>query len=402
MPSTWRTVRVFISSTFRDMHAERDYLVGVVFPELRERLEGHRVHLIDIDLRWGVTRSQAENDQVLALCLEQIDECRPFFLSLLGERYGSVPTRFPADSLKRFGWVQHHAGKSLTELEVLHAALSGSEFGFREHRVTNWLLGIFHRARQKRQVHSRVFFYFRDPQALGAVPDAVRYEVYAESDPTSIARLADLKRRIRSSGYPLIDGYPARWDPNVFDRPSRSQGRLVGLEAFGERVRQQLWQAIREELRLADRVTPRADPDPLAEEQDYHERFMESRLRVYVGREQINDALLAFADGNDVVPCLVTGPSGSGKSAALARFVRDYQNKQTQTLVIPHFIGASPRSTNLRDMLRRFCQILKARFGFAEDVPEEVAKLSVTFRDFVGKVPADARPPGDRRPESVG
>jgi len=27
---TWRTVRVFISSTFRDMHAERDYLVKFI------------------------------------------------------------------------------------------------------------------------------------------------------------------------------------------------------------------------------------------------------------------------------------------------------------------------------------------------------------------------------------
>jgi Domain of unknown function (DUF4062) len=35
-------IRVFISSTFRDIHAERDALVTMVFPELRERLE-----------RWG-------------------------------------------------------------------------------------------------------------------------------------------------------------------------------------------------------------------------------------------------------------------------------------------------------------------------------------------------------------
>jgi len=144
-------------------------------------------------------------------------------------------------------------------------------------------------------------------------------------------------------------------------------------------------------LQLPERPPVVTATDPLADEQDYHERFMESRLRVYVGREQINDALLAFADGNELVPCLVTGPSGSGKSAALARFVRDYQHKQPQTLVIPHFIGASPRSTNLRDMLRRFCQVFKARFGFAEDVPEEAAKLSVTFQEFVGKVPTETR-----------
>lgn len=45
MTQDWKTVRVFISSTFRDMHSERDYLVKVVFPALRERLEPHRIHL---------------------------------------------------------------------------------------------------------------------------------------------------------------------------------------------------------------------------------------------------------------------------------------------------------------------------------------------------------------------
>ena len=33
----WRNARVFISSTFRDMHGERDYLTRYVFPELQER-----------------------------------------------------------------------------------------------------------------------------------------------------------------------------------------------------------------------------------------------------------------------------------------------------------------------------------------------------------------------------
>ena len=35
MSATWKTVRVFISSTFRDMQAERDWLVKRVFPALR-------------------------------------------------------------------------------------------------------------------------------------------------------------------------------------------------------------------------------------------------------------------------------------------------------------------------------------------------------------------------------
>src|SRR3954463_329596 len=105
MPTTWKTVRVFLSSTFRDMHAERDHLVKVVFPELRERLLPYRVYLDDIDLRWGVTREQAENDQALDVCLHWIDECRPFFLGLLGERYGYVPPRYPTAVRSKYGQV---------------------------------------------------------------------------------------------------------------------------------------------------------------------------------------------------------------------------------------------------------------------------------------------------------
>jgi hypothetical protein len=37
MSAAWKTVRVFISSICRDMHAERDHLVRVVSPESRER-----------------------------------------------------------------------------------------------------------------------------------------------------------------------------------------------------------------------------------------------------------------------------------------------------------------------------------------------------------------------------
>jgi hypothetical protein len=86
MPAPEKQVRVFTSSTFRDMHAERDHLVTVVFPELRERVEQLGLEFFDVDLRWGVTKEQADNDQVLDVCLRQIEECRPFFVGILSER----------------------------------------------------------------------------------------------------------------------------------------------------------------------------------------------------------------------------------------------------------------------------------------------------------------------------
>ncbi len=53
-----RQIRVFISSTFRDMHAERDRLVKVVFPQLRRLCESRGVTWGEVDLRWGVSRER--------------------------------------------------------------------------------------------------------------------------------------------------------------------------------------------------------------------------------------------------------------------------------------------------------------------------------------------------------
>ena len=73
MSATWKTVRVFISSTFKDMQAERDHLVRFVFPRLREELLGRRMHFVDVDLRWGVTSEQdAQPLAYFSMSLEHI------------------------------------------------------------------------------------------------------------------------------------------------------------------------------------------------------------------------------------------------------------------------------------------------------------------------------------------
>lgn len=407
MASPWRTVRVFISSTFRDMHAERDFLVKVVFPALRERLEKYRVYLVDIDLRWGITEEQSDNDEVLYLCLNQIDECRPFFLGLLGERYGWVPSKLP-DGDSKLGWTQQYTGKSVTELEILWGVLLNT--GMRDHGI----------------------FFFRDPSFINDVPAAKRVELQAES-PESAHKLAELKDRIRHAGLPvpIAENYSCRyaglrinWRLARFDLHETDQKALeivaadglvdnaeyaeldarlkeivhrystvylTGLEDFGRQVFARLWTSIQTELKLDERPAEEAAADPVEEEFGYHERFMESRLRVYVGREALQTELTNFADGNDGKPALVTGPSGSGKSAALAKFATTYAERHPEVLLIPHFIGASPASTSLRQTLQRFCLILKREYGFIEDVPQETNELTTRFRDFVGRVPVDRR-----------
>jgi hypothetical protein len=91
MKMKWERVTIFISSTFNDMHTERDFLVKNVFPELREWCEKHKIHLQDVDLRWGVKTEDTENANTLKTCLKNIDRSRPFFLCFLGQRRGWTP-----------------------------------------------------------------------------------------------------------------------------------------------------------------------------------------------------------------------------------------------------------------------------------------------------------------------
>ena len=124
MTTSERTVRVFISSTFRDMHAERDHLVTVVFPELRERVEQLGLEFFDVDLRWGVPAKDLNGETANSweYCRQWIDRVEPFFLCILGQRYGWVPE--PRHFRDTAGRQRHQQEpRSITDLEVRHAVL---------------------------------------------------------------------------------------------------------------------------------------------------------------------------------------------------------------------------------------------------------------------------------------
>jgi Domain of unknown function (DUF4062) len=77
-------MRVFVSSTFRDMQDEHEELIKRIFPQLRRLCEERGVSWGEVDLRWGITDEEAAEGRVLPICLAGIDYCRPFFIGLLG------------------------------------------------------------------------------------------------------------------------------------------------------------------------------------------------------------------------------------------------------------------------------------------------------------------------------
>ncbi len=61
------TFRVFVSSTFNDLKAERNALQEHVFPRLRDYCQNHGARFQAIDLRWGVSEEAALDQHVLEL-----------------------------------------------------------------------------------------------------------------------------------------------------------------------------------------------------------------------------------------------------------------------------------------------------------------------------------------------
>src|ERR1039458_5799580 len=108
MKSNDRQIRVFISSTFRDMQTERDHLVKFIFPQLRKLCESRGVTWSSVDLRWGITQEESAEDRILPICLEEIKRCRPYFIGLLGQRYGWIPDAIPQEVIEREPWLQEH------------------------------------------------------------------------------------------------------------------------------------------------------------------------------------------------------------------------------------------------------------------------------------------------------
>ncbi|MBM4364040.1 MAG: DUF4062 domain-containing protein, partial [Deltaproteobacteria bacterium] len=339
-----RTVRVFISSTFRDFGEERDLLVRRVFPELRRRAREREVEVVDVDLRWGITEAEAERGETLSICLQEIDRCRPFFVGLLGERYGWQPDadRYPASLLERQPWLrQHQGGTSVTELEILHGVIEDPGMS-----------GL-------------AFFYLRDPSW-----SAARGADYASESADAKARLARLKERIRGSGFPVFEGY-------------------ASPQAVAARILEDLWS------RIDARFPASEVPDEHEQERRRHEAFAQTRRTLYVGCESAVSGLLAHLDGaseeavDGVVRCsrivVVTGESGCGKSALLANAMSRLRASRPKDLVFEHYLGSASDAGNADAIARRLCRevIRRERVSRGED-PNKAGDKAVDESGMAG------------------
>ncbi|NLV55519.1 MAG: DUF4062 domain-containing protein [Acidimicrobiales bacterium] len=351
----WSTILVFVSSTFSDMQAERDALRDV-FADLADRLRPHRRLLVPVDLRWGVdTVGLADEDEkegrVLKVCLDEIERARPFFVGLLGERYGWVPgPERMARAARDAGVPTPPPGTSITELE--------------------FDVGVLSRPDQR----GRSVILLRDPLDLTDVPDSVaaRYCDARADDAGAAARaeaVAALRRRVVAEMGERAVAYPTRWDGE----------RLGGLrDGFATAVRDRLW------ADLQARLAEEGDAVPVDEDDVEQSAFLAERLVVNVGRDGVVDDLvdrLVRPDPPDRsgspwwwvprrertraprVTLLVAGP-GIGKSTVAAAVVSRLTPVSPGAFVLlTHAAGAGARSASTDAMLGRWVRRLAEAAG---------------------------------------
>ena len=141
------------------MDVERDVIKFEIIPDINRKFRSRGVELQAIDLRLGVNTEGMDEDssagKVLDVCAKGIDSARPFFIGLVGSRYGWIP---PLERWTDFmrslppqdrDMMQESFGASVTELEMIYGALN-----------------------EKSLAEGHILFYLRDESSYEGLPEA--------------------------------------------------------------------------------------------------------------------------------------------------------------------------------------------------------------------------------------
>lgn len=175
----------------------------------------------------------------------------------------------------------------------------------------------------------------------------------------------DLERRLRRA---------------VFDasRPPMSTRHLEPLCADVERM---LTGVIRREIARA--ASARGLSTDVEDEVAAHDQFARDRLRsrrdparsIFVGRAAALARIASYLSGSDARPLALSGEPGSGKSALIAQAVEQARQRYPNAVVAVRFIGWTPPSTVVRELIDKLCRHLARAYGREEATPSDYREL---------------------------
>ena len=202
---------IFISSTFQDMQNERDIIQAKVLPRIRDFVKQYGETIELCDLRWGIDSMELNErettDKILQVCFDEIDSSRPFFIALLGDRYGWIPNSEQVqDILAAQGKeISDSSDKSVTEMEILYGAFS------------------------KTDPASQSLFYFRTiEQKKRFFERSTLPKIYLPQSSEDKKKMRALKQKITMQIPNSVRTYALQWDNKLQE--------FSGLDDFADRV----------------------------------------------------------------------------------------------------------------------------------------------------------------------
>ena len=318
-----RQIRVFISSTFRDMQDERDYLMKRTFPKLRKLAAERDVTLTELDLRWGITEEEAKSGKVVEICLREIENCIPFFIGIIGNRYGWVPEKgdLGGNITERFtdvkSYLDHHL--SVTEMEMQFGVL-------------------------RREDDMHAYFYIKEEKEDADNPEM----------------LERLKNAVKASRYPS----------STYSSPEHLASQVE--EAF---------------TALLDRLFPVGNLSELEKQRIGQRSFMNQLCQNYIRDDMNFQVLDEWAQDWERHQMVVTGASGLGKSALIANWVKEMlQDKHRDYNIIYHFTGNGGSESDYETILTALINEIRDVYGFVQEQEEVYEDKADELDSLVQKV----------------
>ena len=446
-----RTFRVFVSSTFTDLKAEREALHNLVFPAIRRFCEERGARFDAVDLRWGISEQAGRDQRAMRVCLEEVRRCRettprPNFLVLLGDRYGwtPLPAEVPSEDFARIheaairipgsvdlaslypqrdtnanppvSCLRPRGEQSKDEWHKLErravalirtlahelnlsaavrAACGGSAT---EQEIYEGLLKDDVRGKAARQVHAFLREVGDPPgeESARLVFDYVDGELDAER--RDAARLLKEELRINLPE-PAVHKYRVDWVGTALDtaylgnivthaRTAAAGAGSVTTPHPAQNLCQDFYDAVTGIIE--QELGERKPASSIEAEVSAHEEFAKQRGddRTFTGRKTVLDQIHSYIDGEVPAALAVIGPSGSGKSAVIARALLDRRKQPRNEIVVARFIGVTPDSSEGRALLAGLNAEIAAAYGRPKPPPAtDFAALVAGFQEAL-KLPA--------------
>ncbi|MEA4987636.1 MAG: DUF4062 domain-containing protein, partial [Anaerovorax sp.] len=332
---------IFVSSTFKDMQAERDMLHMEVMPRLQEKARNYGERISFIDLRWGVDTgdmdSEAGAKKVLSVCLDEIDRCRPYMLIFLGERYGWIPeSRLIENAIAEKGFSVEDIEESVTALEIEYGVFSSKE------------------------AVERCIFCIREPLPFNEMPHEIQKDYIAESS-IHKSKLEALKKRIKQLHGAEIITYRAEWHKN----------KVCGLEVLSEQLYALFIKMFEKEW------LKKSDLSWQDRELMEFQLFMEEKRSCFVGRQSLIDHYYNLINDTQYKAFILQGEEGSGKSSMLSMLTERLIQKNY--IVFPFICGNSGKSDDLDDMIKQMVYFLETHLELSHLGEENQGKSNKTI-----------------------